>query len=391
METEKKLEVLAEAAKFDVCLSSCVAGGRKPDPLDRFKRWIYPVSLPDGRTTHILKILMSNACINACAYCANRAGRAPDVSLSPEELARAFSQMNRAGLVQGLFLSSAISVSPSMQMEKMVTTCEILRTRYRYNGYIHLKVLPGAPFHLIESGAQFADRMSINFETAEQSSLKSLAPNKNFEEDIARRANFIARLASSQKFRLRSHTTQFIVGATSETDSQLLKTAEKLITQTSMDRVYFSAFYPIKNTPLEDRSPTPLIREIRLYQAEFLLRLYGFRTEDLVFDDRSNLPTDTDVKLAAALAHPEWFPVDINTASEKELLRVPGIGLKTAKRLLTARIKALMKTSSDLKKVGVNLRRAAPFVLLSGKPLATTPFLKGFSFKSRGALSLQAL
>lgn len=371
MDTERKLEVLGQAARFDVCMSSCVAGGRKRDPLDKFKRWLYPASLPDGRVTHVLKILMSGECINNCAYCANRAGAGRDMSFTPDELAKAFYLMNRAGLAQGLFLSSAIATSPADQMGKMVATCEILRSKYRFRGYIHLKVLPGAPLTLLEAGAQYADRMSINFEATDDAALRSLAPSKNLDKDIRKRAQFIARLARNPRLRLHSHTTQFIVGATDETDAQFLKTAEDLIKEESMSRIYFSAFNPVKGTPLEDAPPAPLIREVRLYQAEFLLRQYGFSTEELTLDAEGNLNKDTDVKYATALAHPEWFPVDVNTATRRQLLRVPGIGPRTASRIIKVRSAARLKGISDLRKMGAFVRRAAPFLLISGKRAGT--------------------
>ncbi len=380
MDTEKKLEVLGDAAKFDVCLSGCVAGGRKPDPLDKYRRWLYPASLPDGRVTHILKVLMSGECVNDCAYCSNRAGSGIDVSFTPDELAKAFHLMNRAHLAHGLFLSSTIATSPAGQMEKMVATCEILREKYRFRGYIHLKALPGAPLHLIEAGARFADRMSINFEATADAALRSLAPNKDLSGDIRERAQFIARLARDPDLRLGSHTTQFIVGATRESDAQYLEAAEHLIKDDSMSRVYFSAFSPAKGTPLEDAPPAPLIREVRLYQAEHLLRLYGFSAGELALTAGGGLYHDTDVKLAAALGHPEWFPVDVNTASRAHLLRVPGIGPRSASRIVKARSKNRLTSLSDLKKMGAIARRAAPFILISGRRIPTTGMLP---FKTR--------
>ncbi|MDI6703505.1 MAG: putative DNA modification/repair radical SAM protein [bacterium] len=367
MDTFQKADILAQSARYDVCYYPCIEGGRAMNPKDPIDRLIYPASLPDGRITLLLKILLSNACENNCFYCVNRKDRDfKRVSFQPEELAKLFINLYRSRLVHGLFLSSAITSSVNQTMEGMIKTVEILRYKFRFPGYIHLKILPGAKFSYVERATQLADRVSLNLEAPSKERLSSIT-KKDFEKDLLLRMRWIKRLISDGKVRSKTQTTQFVVGASCESDYEILNTTEWLYKENLLFRTYFSAFQPIINTPLENHPPTPLLREHRLYQVDFLLRRYGFQLNEIVFDKDQNLPLDLDPKMAWALNHPERFPIEINSAEQEVLLKIPGIGKKTVDRIIKGRVKNRIRSYNELKRFGVILRRASPFILLNGK------------------------
>lgn len=366
MDTFKKIELLSESAKYDVCMSSCIDGGRRPDPKDPIHRWIYPAGLPNGRTVPILKILMDNACQNSCTYCLHRAGRLFTVSFRPEELANIFIGLVRSQFVHGLFLSSGLSHGANEMMERMIKACEIIRERHRFTGYIHLKILPGADLAYVERAMELANRVSLNLEAPNPERLKRIAPQKNFEE-LVKPMERARDLILQKKVKARSQTTQFVVGAADETDYEILRCTSWLYKGLGLWRAYFSAFQPVPDTPLEDHQPTPLIRERRLYQADWLLRQYGFGLSEIVFGGDGNLPNSFDPKMAWALNHPERFPVEVNTAPYSELLRVPGIGPLSAKRIITSRKRFRFHTLTELKGTRI-LKRAIPFILIDGRP-----------------------
>lgn len=367
MDTRQKIQVLGRSAQYDLCGEAC--GTEANRVRDDLGRWIYPAVLPDGKRVNLLKILLTNACENDCHYCANRAGRNfRRLSFTPEELARTFDQMHRKGLVKGLFLSSGVC-NASRTMDRMIAAVELVRQRYAFPGYVHLKILPGATFAHVERAVQLADRVSVNLEAPNPERLARIAPPKDFTAQLLQPLHWANHLIEEGKGRRASvsQTTQFVVGASGETDRELLSTTAQLYREVDLARVYFSAFQPIADTPLEHHPPTPLLREHRLYQSDFLFRRYGFTFEDLVFDDAGNLPSEADPKLMWAQAHPERFPVEVNRASREELLRVPGIGPTSASRILKLRRKNKLCQLSDLRKIGAVAKRAAPFILLNGK------------------------
>ena len=363
MDTRQKIEVLGQSAQYDLCGEAC--GTEANRVRDDLGRWIYPAVLPDGKRVKLLKILLTNACENDCYYCANRVSRNfQRISFAPEELAHVFDQMHRKGLVQGLFLSSGVC-NAARTMDRMLATVELVRRRYGFSGYIHLKILPGATFAHVERAVQLANRVSVNLEAPSPERLARIAPPKDFTAHLLQPLRWAKRLI--EEGASVSQTTQFVVGAADETDRELLSTTARLYRELGLARVYFSAFQPIAETPLEDHPPTPPLREHRLYQSDFLLRKYGFALEDLVFDESGNLPSEADPKLMWARAHPECFPVEVNRASREELLRVPGIGPISASRILKLRKKGKFRELSDLRKIGAIAKRAAPFILLDGR------------------------
>jgi len=368
MDLFEKIEILGQAAQYDICgsyLCQGKAGHRQKSPLGR---WIYPAVMPDGREIRLLKVLMSNVCENDCLYCCNSCTQDfRRVSFQPEELARLFFQLWHSRRVQGLFLSSAVAGNTETVMTRMLETVEIIRWRYRFRGYIHLKILPGASFSIIEQAVRLADRVSLNLEAPNPQRLQKIAPQKQFDRDLLSRMKWIRKLAD-QGWRTRGgQTTQFVVGAAGESDKEILTTASSLYRDLGLRRAYFSAFQPVPGTPLENHPPTSLIREHRLYQTDFLFRQYGFSVDELIFDSQGNLPLKADPKLTWALNHPEWFPIDVNTASKEQLLRVPGIGPKSARRILKLRRQHRFRDLKDLSAVGAIASRSAQFVLLNGK------------------------
>jgi putative DNA modification/repair radical SAM protein len=392
MDIGQKLEALGESARYDLCNSCGLRATRKQDDLGK---WIYPAALPDGGRVRLLKVLQTNACEKNCYYCATRAGRdVPRTSFGAEELARGFDQMHRAGLVDGLFLSSAVCGSAERSMDRMIACVELLRLRYSFNGYIHLKLLPGVSEAHVERAVQLAHRVSVNLEAPSAERLARIAPHKDFYDELTRPMRIAHRLiagsaqarrpdgarhgAPGQGLAPAGQTTQFVVGAAGESDHEILSTTDRLYRELDLARAYFSAFQPVDGTPLDGLPAAPAWREHRLYQADWLLRFYGFTFGELVFDPAGNLPRQADPKRLYAQAHPEHFPVEINRASRGELLRVPGLGLKSVARILRWRREGMLTDLSDLAKTGADARRAAPFILLAGlRPPHQLPLWEG--------------
>lgn len=372
MDLERKLEILAGSAKYDVCSPCCsTARGpweKQPQRVGRVEELpITHAVLPDGRTVSLFKVLQSNACERSCLYCANRAqANCPRTTFQPEELARLFFEFYRRNYVEGLFLSSGIVRSPDYTMELMLRTVEILRTRYHYAGYVHLKTLPGASPHLIEQAARLADRTSVNLEAPRQEHLSAIAPEKRLREQVIQPMRVIQREQERGRFPA-GMTTQLVVGAAGETDREILHSVNWLYRNLRLRRAYYSAFAPVPGTPLDGRPPTPLLREHRLYQSDWLLKFYNFTFEELPFDERGNLPLEEDPKLAWARRHPELFPVEVNTAAPEQLLRVPGIGPRSARRIVSVRRERRFRSLEELRNIGVVVKRARNFVTLSGR------------------------
>ena len=365
MHVADKLELLATGARYDL---ACACGGEQPRVRGRMGRWIYPAVLPDGRRMPLLKILLSNSCTRSCLYCAQRRGRSFEhVAFRPGELAATFMEMHRRGDVSGLFLSSAIGSRVEDTMEKMLRTVELLRAWHGYTGWLHLKILPGASREQVERAAVLANRLSLNLEAPTPERLRLISPQKRFFSDIYERIGWVHDLINGGGVRVRGQTTQFVVGAGDETDGEFIRLAGELYGRLRFSRVYYSAFQPVRDTPLAGRPPAPFEREHRLYQADFLLRKYGFGAEELVLGDDGNLPPETDPKTAWAKRHPESFPVEINKAPREMLLRVPGIGPVAAGRIIGNRKQEPLKSLDGLRCNGALAARAAPFILLGGK------------------------
>lgn len=365
MVTRDKLGILTGSARYDIC-GFGDAGRIKELP----QRFIYRASLPGGGCTSLFKVLLTNACINDCAYCANQVGvDSPRDSFMPDELARVFMELYRKRMVQGLFLSSGIAGNASRTMESMVKTVEILRRSYSFTGYIHLKLLPGASFDCIEAGCKLASRVSVNMEAPTARHLARLSTGKDIYRGIIEPMHRVKRIiAGNENLVPGGQTTQFVVGAAGETDRDLLQTTAALYRDVGLRRIYFSAFRPIAGTRLEGLEPAPAIREHRLYQTDWLLREYGFAPQEveLALEEDGNLSLENDPKLVIARKQPWLFPLDINRAEYADLLRVPGIGPATARRIVEARRDHSIDSMEQLQKMRVAVKRAAPFIWFKG-------------------------
>jgi predicted DNA-binding helix-hairpin-helix protein len=328
------------------------------------------VSTPSGKKP-ILKTMLTTACERNCFYCPFRAGRAKTerATITPDDLAKAFMALQRGGAVDGLFLSSGIIKGSIPTQDKLIAAAEIIRRKHGYQGYIHLKIMPGVETDQLYRAMQLADRVSVNLEAPTQERLNALAPKKDFDRELLsmlRTADQIRRDHPQEK--LARAVTQFVVGAVGDTDLELLSLTNKLHRHLSLTRAYFSAFHPVIQTPLENVAPTDSRREFRLYQSSFLLRDYGWEVEDLPFTDSGNLPTGIDPKKVYADAHLRDNPVDLRTAERAQLLRVPGIGLKGADAVMKARRRGKLADTADLRKIGIAApERAAPYILLDGR------------------------
>lgn len=373
----QKVNLLGSQAQYDLCeaqgqptpqpaVQASAAG--QPDVSDS----VATVIGQGGRRVPLLRILQTSACEKNCYYCPFRAGRRlRRTTLEPDELAAAFDLMLRKRLVEGLFLSSGI-IGTVRTMDRMLATVELVRQKYQWRGYIHLKLLPNAEEAQIERAALLADRLSVNLEAPNEARLARLAPKKDFEHGLVeplQRAWAIVRRLRNQGYAVASAgaVTQYVVGPAGESDQELLAASQRLYRQVGLRRAYYSAFNPIDDTPLQEEAPTPPRREHRLYQADFMLRQYGFDVAELPFDSQGNLPHDRDPKLAWAVRHPESFPVEINRASQALLLRVPGIGPQGAKAIVQARRSGRLRSLEELQRLGVRSQQAAPYVLLDGR------------------------
>jgi putative DNA modification/repair radical SAM protein len=380
MELIDKLKILADSAKYDVsCSSSGSARAGKKGSLGN-------ASLPgichswsdDGRCISLLKVLLTNYCIYDCKYCINRCSNdIPRASFTPDELCSLTVEFYRRNYIEGLFLSSAVIKNPDFTMELMIKTLRKLRKDYSFNGYIHVKTIPGADLRLVYEAGLLADRMSVNIEVPSAEGLRLLAPQKDpgeiirpmaFVGERIREANELTIYRKKQMFVPAGQSTQLIVGATKDSDYTILRLTQNLYKRYWLKRVYYSAYIPVndhKDLPSLKTVP-PFIREHRLYQADWLLRFYGFEAQELLDEKHSNFDTNLDPKCDWALRHLDLFPVEINNAPLQMLLRVPGIGYKMARRIVMARkISALC--FDDLRKMRVVLKRARYFITCKGK------------------------
>ncbi|MBN2305062.1 MAG: radical SAM protein [Anaerolineae bacterium] len=332
-----------------------------------------------NRLMPVLKAMTTTACERNCFYCPFRSGRSAmrRMTLTPDDMARGFLALYNAGAVEGLFLSSGVVRGGITSQDSILDVGAILREKYGFRGYMHLKIMPGAERDQILRTMQLADRVSVNLEAPNAHRLAQIAPKKDFANELLTRLQWVEELRQQSGGRLKtSSTTEFVVGPAGESDVELLSAADYAYRELKLARTYFSAFNPIPDTPLENVTPASSTRQLRLYQASFLLRDYGFEVEELPFEGAGDLPHHADPKLLWADQHLSRAPVEINTADPRDLLRVPGIGQKSVERILTARRKGRLRTLDHLKAVGVpNIQRAAPYILLDGRRPVNQPRL----------------
>jgi predicted DNA-binding helix-hairpin-helix protein len=343
-------------------------------PKQRDAIFVYPAQMPNGRQIKLLKTLLTSACERDCFYCPFRAGRNfRRATFKPQEFAELFIKLNQARAAEGIFLSSGIAGGGTRTQDTLLDTADILRNKFGFRGYVHLKIMPGAEKAQVERAMQLADRVSINLEAPNSERLAKLAPNKTFFEELFRPLKWAEEIRRSQPAykgwngHWPSTVTQFVAGGSDETDLELLSTTSWLMKNVRLTRAYFSAFNPIPDTPLENKPAVDPLREHRLYQASFLLRDYGFDLEEMPFSREGNLPLRIDPKLAWAQMNLAEKPVEINRAEKRELLRVPGIGPKGVEAILKARRINRLRDVSTLKRMGIIAERAAPYLLLDGK------------------------
>lgn len=347
-------------------------------PKEKRAAFIHPAQLPNGKQIKLLKTLLSSACERDCYYCPFRAGRDfRRATFRPQEFAELFMKLQQSNMAEGIFLSSGIAAGGANTQNKILDTAEILRNKLGFRGYLHLKIMPGAEKGQVERLMRLADRVSINLEAPNRERLSKLAPNKNFFEELFTPLKWVEEIRQSQPAhkgwngRWPSTVTQFVAGGSDETDLELLTTTDWLMKNVRLKRAYFSAFNPIRDTPMENKAAVDPWREHRLYQASFLLRDYGFDLEEMPFVQDGNLPLHTDPKLAWAQQNLQGQPIEINKAERRELLRIPGIGPKGADAILRARRGGKLRDLTALKKLGVVTTRVGPFILLDGKRAAT--------------------
>lgn len=380
MDLKEKLNILSAAAKYDVSCSSSGSNRKNNNGLgNAASNGICHSFTPDGRCISLLKILLTNYCIYDCKYCVNASSRdVQRAAFTPDEVVSLTINFYKRNYIEGLFLSSAIIQSPNHTMELLLSVVKKLRCEENFNGYIHLKAIPGADESLIKEAGKFVDRMSVNIELPSSSSLKLLAPKKT-KENILKPMNLIKNsiienkdlrknIKSTPLFVPGGQSTQLIIGATPESDYKILNLSENLYNKFNLKRVYYSAYVPVvKNEKaLPDISHPPLIREHRLYQADWLLRYYGFKAKELLEKEDDNFDLDFDPKTSWALNNIHFFPMEINKASYEELLRIPGIGVRSARKIISVR-KVHFLTFDDLKTLGVVLKRAKYFITCKGK------------------------
>jgi predicted DNA-binding helix-hairpin-helix protein len=334
---------------------------------------IHHAVMPGGKSIALLKTLQTSACEKDCYYCCFRAGRDfRRTTFTPDELAQGFMAMVQARVVSGLFLSSGVAGGGLRTQDRLIDTAEILRHKLGFRGYLHLKIMPGAEQAQVERAMMLSDRVSINLEAPNTACLSRLAPHKMFMEELLRPLQWVEAIRRTQPAELGwngrwpSSTTQFVVGGAGETDLELLTTTAYLNRAVHLARAYYSGFSPVKDTPMENLPAINPWRQHRLYQASFLLRDYGFDLEDIPFQPGGNLPVEVDPKLAWARANLSDAPVEINQAERLDLLRIPGIGPKTAQTILAARHTGRLHSLGELRGLGVQVNRAAPFLLLDG-------------------------
>ena len=376
MTLEEKLRILADSAKYD---ASCSSSGSKRTNSGGIGNAAYSGTChsfaSDGRCISLLKILLTNCCIFDCKYCINRkSNNVKRAIFTPEEICTITMNFYRRNYIEGLFLSSGIIKNPDYTMELLIKTIKMLRYKYHFLGYIHCKAIPGASEYLLKELGSLVDRLSANIELPTENGLKLLAPNKE-ENKVTKIMSYIKENRKSS-FAPAGQSTQMIIGATKETDLDIMNKSEKLYKSYDLKRVFYSAYIPVnKDKLLPSLTTPPLIREHRLYEADWLLRFYGFKTSDLLDEENPNFNILMDPKANWALRHLDEFPKEINQASYYDLLKVPGIGIKSAKRIIACR-KNFKITFEDLKKMGVVIKRAKYFITCNNKYFMNSEYFK---------------
>ena len=383
MDVYEKLTVLTDAAKYDAACTS--SGGNRVSKKGYIGNTSTSVAgcchtfSADGRCVSLLKVLLTNRCVYDCKYCVNRrSNETKRAAFTPEELADLTIQFYRRNYIEGLFLSSGVYRSPDYTTELMIRTLRLLRETYRFNGYIHAKAIPGTSPELVEQLGFLADRLSVNIELPSEAGLKTLAPDKTKQAILAPMGQIRTRGQQSReelvkyrhapKFAPAGQSTQLIVGTTADTDFHILRLTQGLYDRYKLKRVFYSAYVPVVEhalLPSKDTKP-PLLREHRLYQADWLLRFYGFRAEELLDEQNPDFNPQVDPKCSWALSHLDFFPVEVNTADYETLLRIPGVGVTSAKRILVSRRTHRLRME-DLRRLGVVMKRAQYFLTASGK------------------------
>lgn len=330
--------------------------------------------MPNGKRIALLKTALTTACERNCTYCAFRCGRDFErQTFTADEMAQAFMQLYRARIVEGLFISSGVAGGGVKTQDRLLDCADILRSRYHYKGYVHLKIMPGADRDQVLQGMRLADRVSVNLESPTTRRLRKLAPQKQFLEELMAPLKWVDQIRrdlpawKGWNGRWPSTTTQFVVGGVDETDVELLQASQYLHRQLHLARVYFSGFSPVRGTPLENQPAVDPLRQVRLYQGDFLLRDYGFDFEELAFGPGGDLPLQADPKLIWAEHNLRHAPLELNQAEYQQLIRVPGIGPVNARRILQGRKIHPFRDTGDLHTIGVSVARAAPYILLNGK------------------------
>ena len=383
-----KLNILSVAASYD---NSCSSSGRKRETpayglKNSYLSGIYYTWGSDGRCVPLLKILLTNYCINNCKYCINRRiNDVPRAIFSPEEIAYLTVELYRKNYIEGLFLSSGIYRTPDDTMELMIRTASLLREKYLFKGYIHLKLIPGASPELIAKALKLADRVSSNLELPTEESLKKLAPEKSLSI-LLNPLKLVRELYENKEIKAPA-STQLIIGATPDPDKVILSLAQQLYVQKMVRRVYYSAYIPVnKDSDLPAIEEPPFLREHRLYQADWLLRFYGFQVDEL-FQEEKNLDLKVDPKFSWAMRNLHFFPVEITKADYWELIRIPGIGPGSAKKIIQARKYGVI-SEEVLKKLGISLKRAKYFITINGKPLVDSKKEKALFYRQTELFSL---
>jgi putative DNA modification/repair radical SAM protein len=381
----EKMQILADSAKYDVsCSSSGSDSNYKTGELGAtHNSGICHSFSADGRCVSLLKVLQTNFCIYDCAYCINRASNdIPRAAFSPRELADITINFYKRNYIEGLFLSSGIVDNEDHTMELLLRTLRILRYEYKFNGYIHVKLIPGSDARLIEEVTKLANRVSSNIELPSDTSLKLLAPNKS-KEQVLQPLKLARDISLEREKKSIGMSTQLIVGATPESDKDILKLSSVMYDKALLKRVYYSAYIPVnddKNLPIIANKP-PLLREHRLYQADWLLRFYDFTYDEIVTDEKPNLDERFDPKVIWALNNLHLFPIEINTADKEQLIRIPGIGIRGAHKILKAR-RYKKLDFEDLKKLKISIKRAKYFVVCKGKYQKEVPMYSEYIERS---------
>ena len=368
----EKLAILGGMASDDILYPPEQRGGRKgpyPQPKKNPTPGVYRASLPNGKYINLMRVMFTDFCKMDCAYCPNSHWvPRKRYAFKVDELAQVFMEAQQRGMVSGLFLSSGIAGDGSKTQERLVQVVDAIRNRHGFKGYIHLKVMPGADFEHVEAAHRLGTRLSVNMETPTSEHMLKLSDMKDFENDILAPMRWIHELTGSSPGGAVGQATQLVVGAADESDRQVFDRMDQLYTEWQLKRIYYAPFRPVRHTPLEEHPPTPMARSHRLYQLDWLKRVYSFQNDELelAFASDGYLPLDQDPKTSIAVENLDAFPMDVNLASHNQLLRIPGVGPKSAQRIVNTRRRHSIDAWRDLQAMGVVRKRAWPFIVFSG-------------------------